>query len=228
MKFNEIIQEEKPREKLKKTGVGSLTNSELIAILLRTGNKNESVDELSTRLLKEIGGIKKLNEASLNMLTKIKGVGLSKAATVLVSVELGKRIINSEEEKVKLNTTTKIFNYYKNEFKGVLQEKFYVLLFDAKMNLIERKELYIGTVDSVSVHPREVYKEAIKESAKAIIVMHNHPSGDTTPSKEDIDVTNRLIETGKIVGIDMLDHIIISSKSYYSFYENSINNKINS
>jgi len=222
MKFKEIIQEEKPREKLKRQGVESLSDSELLSILLRTGSKNESVDELSTRILKEIGGLNKLSNMSLNMLIKIKGIKLSKASTILTALELNKRIHDKENKNIKLNSTTKIFNYYKNEFKNMKQEKFYVLLYDAKLNLIERKELYKGTLDSVNVHPREIFKEAILESASSIIVMHNHPSGDTTPSKEDIEITRKIEETGKIVGIKLLDHIIISHKEYYSFYENRI------
>ena len=222
MKFNEKLTNEKPREKLEKYGVETLTDSELLEILLRTGNKTESVDELSTRIIKEIGGITKLNERSLTTLTKIKGIKLSKASTILASIELGKRIINKKEDKVKLNNTLKIFNYFKNDFKGLKQEKFFVLLFDTKMNLIKKKEIYKGTVDNVLAHPREIYKEAILESATFIIVMHNHPSGDPTPSKEDIETTKRLKNTGDIIGIKCIDHIIITSTSYYSFYEEAL------
>lgn len=225
MKFKEKLKEEKPREKLKTLGVKSLTDSELLEILLRTGNKSESVDELATRILKDIGGLNKLNEASFNMLTKIKGIKSSKASTILSAIELGRRIINKEEPKIKLDSSEKIYNYYKNDFKGIKQEIFFVLLYDTKMNLIERKEIHKGTVNAVEIHPREVFKEAIKESATSIIVMHNHPSGDTTPSIEDIEVTNRLEEVGETIGIKLLDHIIISSESYYSFYEERNKNK---
>ena len=219
MKFKEIIKEEKPREKLKTLGAKNLTDSELLEILLRTGNKNESVDELSTRLLKEIGGLNKLNSMSFNMLTNIKGIKSSKASTILSALELGRRILNKEETKIKLDSSEKIYTYYKNDFKEIKQEIFYVLLYDTKMNLIERKEIYKGTVNGVDIHPREVFKDAIKESATFMIIMHNHPSGDTTPSKEDILVTERLVKIGELIGIKILDHIIISSESYYSFYE---------
>lgn len=226
MKFKEKLKEEKPREKLKKLGITSLSNSELISILLRTGNKKESVEELSTRILKEIGGIHKINSLSLNMLTKINGIGISKASTILVAVELGKRILTNSSKKIKLNNTINIFNYYKNDFINEKQEKFFVLLYDSKYNLIEKKEIYKGNIDSIGeVHPREIFKEAIKESATSIIIMHNHPSGDVTPSKEDIETTDRIIEAGILLGIEILDHIIISSKTYYSFYENRIKEK---
>ena len=141
MKFKEKLKEEKPREKLKKLGITSLSNSELISILLRTGNKKESVEELSTRILKEIGGIHKINSLSLNMLTKINGIGISKASTILVAVELGKRILTNSSKKIKLNNTINIFNYYKNDFINEKQEKFFVLLYDSKYNLIEKKEI---------------------------------------------------------------------------------------
>lgn len=221
MKLKEQLDYDKPREKLSLLGASSLTDSELLSILLRTGSKNESVNELSTRILKSVGSLSKLSEHSLSMLLKIKGIKLSKASTILATFELGKRVYISSNKKIKLNNTTDIFNYFKNEFKTAKQESFYILLYDAKMNLILKKEIYRGTVDSVNIHPREIFKEAIKESASFIIVMHNHPSGDTTPSGVDIEITQRLVEVGKLIGIKLLDHIIISSESYYSFYENS-------
>lgn len=225
MKLKEIIDNEKPREKLEKYGVENLTDSELLSIILRTGNKKESVNELSTRILKEIGSLSKLNSLTLSSLTKLDGIKLSKASTILASFEMGRRVFNRTEEKIKLNNTTKIFDYYKNEFKGATQERFYILLFDTKMQLIKRKTLYIGTVDSIDVHPREIFKEAYLESASFIILMHNHPSGDTTPSDKDIEITERLVEIGELTGIKVVDHIIISSNSYYSFYEGSHSGK---
>ena len=225
MKLKEQLENDKPREKLALVGVSYLTESELLSILLRTGSKNESVNELSTRILKEVGNINNLSQMSLTRLLKIKGVKLSKASTILATFELGKRVYKEKNKKIKLNNSTNIFNYFKNEFINIKQESFYILLYDTKMNLILKKEIYKGTIDSVTIHPREIFKEAIKESASFIIIMHNHPSGDTTPSKEDIEITNRLIQVGQIVGIKVLDHIIISNESYYSFYENSINPK---
>lgn len=225
MKLKEIINNEKPREKLQKYGVENLTDSELLSIILRTGNKKESVNELSNRILKEIGGLSKLNSLNLSSLTKLDGIKLSKASTIISSFEMGRRVFNRSEDKIKLNTTTKIYNYYKNEFKGVTQERFYILLFDTKMQLIKRKTLYIGTVDSINVHPREIFKEAFLESASFIVLMHNHPSGDTTPSDKDIELTERIVSIGDLTGIKVVDHIIISSNSYFSFYENAHGNK---
>ena len=217
MKLKEYIKEDKPREKLEKIGVENLSDSELLCILLRTGNKNESVNELSNRILKESNGLINLMNMSLHRLTSIKGIKLSKASILLSALEIGKRSLNYNREKLKMNNTLDIFNYFKNDFINERKEHFYVLLFDQKMNFFKVKELFKGTVSEVEVHIREVFKEAIIESASFIIVMHNHPSGDTTPSKEDIDITNKLIEASKILNIKFIDHIIISSERFYSF-----------
>lgn len=224
MKYKERLSGEKPREKMKDKGVLALSNGELLSILLRTGNKDESVEELSNKILKEIGSINKLENISITTLTKINGIGLSKASTILAAIELGKRVLRKTQKNSKLTNTISIFEYYKNEFIGETQEKFFVLLYDTKLNLIERKELYKGTTNKIIISPAEVFQNAIKEGATSIIIMHNHPSGDTTPSKEDEELTKRIIESGKILDIEVIDHIIISPTSYFSFYENSIKN----
>ncbi len=221
MKFKEIIENEKPREKLKSLGVENLTDSELLAILLRTGNKDESVLELSMRLLKEASSLNKLSTMSINNLSKIKGIKLSKASIIVAAFELGRRSLKNIDKKVQLNNSEKIYNYFKNDFKNEKQEKFYVILFDNKMNLIKTKELFIGTLNKVDIHPREIFKEAIKESAAFFAVMHNHPSGDTSPSEEDIKTTVTLRDLGNTLGIKLVDHIIISYEGYYSFYDYS-------
>lgn len=220
MKYKERPKEEKPREKLKKYGVKALSNGELLAILLRTGNKTESVEDLSNRILKEIGNINKLNDMSINTLTKIKGIGLSKSATIIASIELSKRILKKETRNSRLNNTKKIFEHFRNDFIGETKEHFYILLYDAKLNLIESKELYKGTINSIDISYAEIFKEAIKESATSIVIMHNHPSGDTLPSNEDIELTKNIARLGQQLNIDLLDHIIISPNSYYSFFEN--------
>ena len=217
MKLREYISEDKPREKLKMYGVQNLSDSELLCILLRTGNKNESVNELVNRILKSYGGLKYLADASLNSLMSIDGIKLSKASVILSSFELGKRVGKSESVKG-LNDTYKIFKYFKDDFMNERQEKFFVLCFDSHMSLISKSEIFRGTVDRVQVFPRDVFREAIRQNASYIILMHNHPSGDVRPSKDDIDITNSLIKLSEMMGIKILDHIIISSEKYYSFY----------
>jgi len=221
MRLKDLIKEDKPREKLMTLGAENLSDTELLSILLRTGSKEESVNILSNRILKEIGSLSKLKSASITRLNKIKGIKNAKACTIVAAFELGKRAFNTTDKKVKLNTPSKIFTYFKNDFFGELQEKFFVLLYDTKLNLIKKEELYKGTVDNVTIHPREIFKLALLESATFIIIMHNHPSGDTTPSKKDIEFTNRIIEIGELIGIKVIDHIVISYENYYSFMENS-------
>lgn len=222
MNYKDKLNEDKPREKLKKYGVEYLSDTELLSILLRTGNKNYSVEELSNNILKQINGISNLKNIGLNTLTKINGIKISKASVILASIELGKRVLKQKELE-KLNNPIQIYNAFKHEFIDIKQERFYILLFDIKMHLILKKEIGKGTTNKVDVDPKDVFKDAIKESASFIIIMHNHPSGDITPSEEDIKFTNRILKTGNIIGIKLVDHIIISENSYYSFYENSPN-----
>ncbi len=225
MKLKDLINEEKPREKLINNGPGYLSDSELLSIILRVGDKDNSVNEISNNLLKKYGSIGKLSMCSYNSLIKEKGIKKSKASSLLAAFEISRRI-NKTDEKIKLSNAVDIYNYFKYDFLYEKQENFYCILFDTKMNYISKKKMFVGTVDSVNVHPREIFKYAISESASFFVVMHNHPSGDVTPSSIDIDITNRLYEASKIIGIKMVDHIIISSNSFYSFYEESKNMNI--
>ena len=225
IKLKDYVLDDKPREKLINNGVSYLSDCELLQILLRTGNKDESVNELASRIIRESGGIYKLSLMPFNSLLKIKGIKESKASVIVAAFEMCKRISKDSIKKLKLSNSESIYNYFKDEFIGINQEMFYVLLFDIKMNLIKKNILFKGTVDSVEVHPREIFKDAIMESASYIVVMHNHPSGDVTPSSKDIEVTSQLLKVSEIVGIKFIDHIIISSSGYYSFYENAFNDK---
>ena len=218
MKLRDYLDEDKPREKLIKYGVEYLSDSELLCILLRTGNKNKSVNELSSEILKKFNGFNNMSELSFSDLIKIEGIKESKATILLAAFEIGKRL-GKKKDKISFKNSTEIYEYYKNDFKNEKQEKFYALLFDNKMNLIIKKEIFKGTIDKVDAHPREVFKEAIKESASFIIIMHNHPSGDTTPSEEDKRITSQFASAGEIIGIKVLDHIIISAEQCYSFYD---------
>lgn len=217
-KMKEIPEEERPRERLKRVGVENLTNQELLSILLKTGLKNKNVSELSLELLKKYP-LDTLKEISLAELKEMKGIGEVKAIEILAAIELGKRMILEKKERIKLETPSDIWKdalYYLGEKK---QEFFYCYYFNSKQELIERKCLYIGTLNSSVTHTREVFKEAYKVSASSIVCLHNHPSNDPTPSKEDIRFTESLMKTGEIQGIPVLDHIIVGDKTYYSFYE---------
>ena len=222
MNLKEVPEKERPREKLLRYGRENLSDSELLAIILKTGTKNCNVNELAIKVIKELNGIENIKDISLNKLIKIKGIGKTKAIELLVLFELAKRI-NKKKEKpsVKYTNPKVIYENSKYLFEGLLQEHFYCLYLNTKKELIERKLLFMGTLNKSIVHPREIFKEAYRLSASSIVCLHNHPSGDLTPSKEDIVLTDSLVKIGQINGIPVVDHLIISDDGYYSFYENS-------
>ena len=211
---------ERPRERFKKYGKENIGTSELISIILNTGTKDKSVIELSDNILKSINEIGDLKNITLNKLKTIDGIGEVKAIKLLSAIELGKRVYYDKNlDKIKLNSANKVFDYMKNRFNDNKQEYFYVLYLDTKKYLIDKKLLFIGTINKSVVHPREIFKYAYLLSASSIICVHNHPTGDPTPSKEDILLTKSLIDIGNIQDIKLVDHIIIG-KEYYSFFEN--------
>lgn len=214
---------ERPRERLLKYGPSSLSNEELLSIILKTGTKNKSVRILAIELLKEINNIKDLNDITINRLVSIKGIGITKAIEVLSSIELGKRIYldNEELKMIKMTNPQTVFQYTKYLFQNKKQEHFYCLYFDTKQKLIEKKLLFIGTINKSIVHPREVFKYAYLLSASSIVCIHNHPSNDLIPSKEDILLTDALVNIGYIQNIPILDHIIVGNYNYYSFNEHN-------
>ena len=213
---------DRPRERLFKYGSSSLSNEELLSIVLKSGYKSKSVKELSETLLKEIDDITNLIDISINKLISIKGIGKVKAITLIASIELGKRVYEQKDLiKVKLDSSKIIYDYIKSDLMFKKQEYFYCLYLDTKKYLIDKKLLYIGTLNKSIVHPREVFKYAYLLSADSIICIHNHPTGDTIPSKDDIILTNKLKEIGKMNGINVIDHIIVGNNNYYSFYDNN-------
>lgn len=219
--FKSIPDCDKPRERLYNLGSENLSNEELISIILKTGCKNSSVKEVSLKLLEIVGDITKLKDIGINTLIKIDGIGRVKAIEIKAALELGRRVYmnNSELDRVKLNSALIIYEYFYEMFKDKKQEYFYCVYVDTKGNYIDKKCLFVGTINNSVIHPREIFKEAYLLSANGIICVHNHPSGDSVPSKEDILVTRKLKEIGIIHGINIIDHIIIGNKNYYSFYE---------
>lgn len=221
MKIKEIPITERPRERLKEVGASNLTDKELISIILKTGTKNKNVSDLALELLKEYDLIA-FQDLSLKDLTKINGIGEVKALELLATIELGKRIFLKEPKKLKKLATPKdIWESSKYLFFGLKQEYFYCYYFNNKQELIERKLIFMGTINQATTHTREIFKEAYKLSASSIVCLHNHPSNDVTPSKADKLFTERLIKTGSIQGIPVIDHIIVGDNSFYSFYEHS-------
>lgn len=221
--IKDIKEEERPRERLVNYGVNSLSNEELLAILLKTGTRKRSVKILASEVLNLVDNISGLKDITINKLLSIKGIGKVKAIEVIATIELGKRIyIENKIIKNKLSTPNDIYLSNKHLFIELKQEHFYCLYLNNKNELIERRLLFMGTVNKSVVHPREVFKYAYLSSASSIICMHNHPSGDVTPSRDDIMFTKALVEVGALQGIPVLDHIIVGSDNYYSFSDNGM------
>ncbi|MCU9592871.1 DNA repair protein RadC [Caldibacillus thermolactis] len=220
MLLKDFPKDERPRERFIKLGPQNLSNQELIAIILRTGTKAESVIQLAQRLIKEFEGLRMLKDATLEELTKIKGIGKAKAIQLLAAVELGRRINSlTNEERYAIRSPEDGANYVMDEMRFLNQEHFVCLYLNTKNQVIHKQTIFIGSLNASIVHPREVFREAFRRSAASIICLHNHPSGDPTPSREDIEVTRRLKECGRMIGIEILDHIIIGDKKYVSLKE---------
>ncbi|WP_330999267.1 RadC family protein [Rossellomorea arthrocnemi] len=218
--IRDFPQDERPRERMIQSGAASLSNQELLAILLRTGTKSESVLQLSNRLLNQFDGLNLLKDASLEEITKTKGIGLAKAVQIMAAVELGRRISNlAFDDRYSIRSPEDGANYVMNDMRFLSQEHFVCLYLNTKNQVLHKQTIFIGSLNASIVHPREVFKEAFRRSAASIICIHNHPSGDPTPSREDIEVTKRLVECGRIIGIDILDHLIIGEKKFISLKE---------
>ena len=217
--FKSIPDEDKPRERLYNYGTDALSNEELISIILKTGSKNYSVKEVSLKLLETIGDVNKLKDIGIPSLMKIDGIGKVKAIELKAALELGRRVYaDNKIEKKKLNSDYLVYEYFRERLRDKKQEYFYVVYLDTKGNYLGDKCLFVGTINNSVVHPREIFKEAYLLSANAIICVHNHPSGDASPSHEDINLTKKLVEIGIIHGIKVIDHVIIGNDSYYSFF----------
>ncbi|AXN41657.1 DNA repair protein RadC [Peribacillus butanolivorans] len=220
MQMRDYPKEEMPRERFLQDGPQSLSNQELLALLLRTGTKEESVLQLSSRLIKSFEGLRLLKEASVEEMTGIKGIGEAKAIQILASVELGRRIQKlNDPDRYVIRSPEDGANYCMEEMRFLTQEHFVCLYLNTKNQVLHKTTVFIGSLNASIVHPREVFKEAFRRSAASIICLHNHPSGDPSPSREDIEVTKRLVECGKIIGIEVLDHIIIGEHKYVSLKE---------
>lgn len=233
--FNYMIKDmplsERPQERLIKYGPEMLNNAELLALIIRTGSREESALRLSERILYSLrkegeeDGLKALRNVSLDTLMKIKGVGEAKASMILAAVTLAKRLsVNCIHEKVKISTPEDAVNYVMNDMKSLPTEHFRILSLNTKKEIMYIREISHGTVNMTVVHPREVFRKAIEDGAHSIILLHNHPSGDPNPSQEDLHLTKRLKDCAEIVGISIVDHIIIGEDGYYSFLKEGILN----
>ncbi|ACA54057.1 JAB domain-containing protein [Clostridium botulinum] len=219
-KIKDLPKNERPQERLIRYGAEVLSNSELLAVILRTGTKNQNIMMLASSLIKETGGLDQLFNQSIEELTKIKGIGVTKAVQILALSELSKRFKTYKSgNEYKISTPLDVSNLVMEDMKYLKQEKLKILILNTKNIVTYIRDVFIGTLNSSIVHPREIFCEAIKKNGASIIICHNHPSGDPTPSKEDINITLRLKKCGKLIGIDLLDHIIIGENKYVSMKE---------
>lgn len=221
MGFDNMIKEmpkyERPREKLLTNGIKTLSNMELLAIIIKSGTKGKSAIEISDEILNSINSLKDLNDLELLELTKIKGLGKVKAMEILASIELGRRITIEKTYRKQLLTAIDIFDEYKHDLEYTT-EHFLAIYFDSKCHVICTKELFKGDIKNTILNPGEIFKYAIKIGAPALVVLHNHPTGDPTPSKADIEFTESLKDYSCVTDITLLDHIIVGDY-YYSFNE---------
>ena len=219
MNIKELPVEERPMEKMISSGVKALSNAELIAVIIRTGNRKESAIGLAERILAHLeSGVKGLMDISPEELMTIQGVGRSKACALAAAGELAKRTGRPKyEEKISVSCASEAAGIFMDDLRFEHKEHFKALLLDTKGRVIHIDEVSIGDLSMAPVHPREVFRGAVKRSAASIILVHNHPSGDPTPSSADRILTERLVSAGKLMGIKVQDHIIIGDGEYYSF-----------
>ena len=218
--LRDLPEEDRPRERMKHAGAEALSLVELLAILLRTGTKNESALLVAQRILNHTGSLHNLADMTFAELTAIKGNGTAKALELLACLELGRRMAKTRmEEQALIRRPQDAAMLVMESMRYYKREHFVCLFLNIKNKVLAQETISIGTLDASLVHPREVFRAAIRHGCAAVICIHNHPSGDPTPSHEDIAITRRLMEAGELVGIEVLDHIVIGDKRYVSLKE---------
>ena len=211
---------DRPREKLARLGVLGLGDNELVAIIIGAGVQKTSALVMANALLESAGGLYRLARLSGDELRQVRGLGAAKAAQILAAIELGRRTLaRTPDDRVQLVTPRQAAAYLLPQFGGLPVEQFGVVLLDTKHRVLRTMILSMGTVDRSVVHPRDVFREAVAASATAVVLFHNHPSGDPAPSPDDIILTRRLVEAGEVMGITVVDHVILGDTAYYSSRE---------
>jgi DNA repair protein RadC len=214
---------ERPRERLRERGAAALSSAELLAIILRTGTPSDNVLALASRTLARFGGLAGLAKASFGELCGERGVGEAKAAQVKAALELGRRLLSTQpQERATVHSPQDVANLVMAEMDLLDQEHLRVLLLNTKNQVLAIPEVYKGNVNSTLVRVGELFREAVREGCPALIVVHNHPSGDPTPSRDDVEMTRQMVEAGQLLGIDVLDHIVIGRQSFVSLRERGL------
>ncbi|MBM4176282.1 MAG: JAB domain-containing protein [Ignavibacteria bacterium] len=225
MKVKDLPIDDRPREKLELYGAQNLSDVDLIAILIRSGMKNKSAVSLAREIIKEAGDLKSIMKMSQDELhSKFKGIGKTKAITLMAAFEIAKRIAKSDlkEKQIKIESPKDVFDIFNQELSHLDVEKFYLLILNSSNYVKKKIEISSGTLNASLISPREIFKPAIDSKAANIILVHNHPSGNVEPSREDINVTKQIVEAGKILEIPVLDHIIIANNQFTSFVERKL------
>jgi len=219
----DLEESERPRERLARLGVGALSREELLAILLRTGVKGESAIALARHLLDEMGGLQGIHRAEFAQLMNFKGIGEAKACQILAAIELGRRLVAEEpKERMVIQSPQQAADLVKYEMMGLEQECLRVILLDVRNRLIKVAEVYMGSTSQSQVRVGELFRSAIRYNASSVIVVHNHPSGDPSPSPDDVAVTRAIVQAGKLLDIDVLDHLVIGHNRFVSLKERGL------
>ena len=214
---------ERPRERMRSSGAGALSNSELIAILLRTGVAGESVVNMSHALLAKFGGLRGLANATYGELCSYRGISDAKACQLMAALELGRRLVSlSPEDKAQISSPRDISNLFMAEMSFLEQEHLRVVLLNTKNLVLGVKEIYLGNVNSSIVRVAEVFRPAIRDNCPAIVLVHNHPSGDPSPSPEDVNITKQIVQAGAMLDIEVLDHVVIGNQRFVSMKERKL------
>lgn len=222
MKIKSLPMDDRPREKLIKNGANTLSDSELLAIILGTGNKKESVINVSNKLFSKYN-VKSLSRLSIGTLKKELGIGDAKACQIIACFELGRRLARFKDDKKPLIKDAKsLAKIFIPEMSSLKKEHFKGIYLDSRKRIIREETIFIGSLNESVIHPREIFEIALNENAAALILLHNHPSGDPKPSSEDIEITKELVKAGDILGIPVLDHIIIGNQKYTSLREKGL------
>ena len=218
--MKDVAPHDRPREKLERLGPTGLGDNELLALVLGGGVRGSGALELANRVIAFAGGLDGLTRAAVSDLRRVRGVGRARAAQVIAAIEFGRRtLVRDTEERPRFTTPPSMAAYLLPLYGASPVEQFGLVMLDTKARIIRTKLVSVGSIDSTIVHPREVFREAAAGAAASIILFHNHPSGDPTPSKDDLVLTARMIHAGEIMGIDVVDHIILADQCYYSLLE---------
>ena len=218
--MKEVAPYDRPREKLERLGAGGLGDNELIAVLIGSGSRDLDALGVANELIERVGGVHALTKLGLDHLRSVRGVGPARAARVIAAVELGRRtLVRTGIDRPRLSTPRQLAAYLLPQYGAGAVEQFGIVMLDTKHRVIRIRILSVGSLDATVVHPREVFREAASASAAAIVLFHNHPSGDPTPSPDDLALTTRMVNAGTIMGIDVVDHVILADQRYFSLVE---------